>query len=238
MVRDFRDRAQEPTATSQQFMRSLGHSLRRKQDFPMWALVAAILLLMLFWNWQLVAATIAGVTVMSAIYILQDWEWHGFLPYIQKLWRSPYRRLSLAVVTGAATVFFTSTLLGIWTSISDHWLASAEILQLCATFAVLFLLAGQAIERLIQKQQTSLDRLIERMTAADDLERLIAVRQLAQCVQQKRFPLSQEQAIADYCQLLLARESVPAIREAALEAIESLTYLNLPPASVRNLSSE
>ncbi|MEE3715630.1 hypothetical protein V2H45_02600 [Tumidithrix elongata RA019] len=237
MVRDFRDRAQETASTSQQFMRSLSHSLRRKQDFPMWALVAVVLLIMLFWNWQLVMATMAGVMVMSLIYILQDWEWHGLLPRLQKLWRSPYRRLSLAVATGASTVFFTYTLLGIWSSVPDHWLASAEILQLTATFAVLLLLAQQVIDRWVQKQQTSIDQLISRITSTDDLERLIAVRQLAQCVQQKRFPLSQERAIADYCHLLLSRESVPAIRDAALETIESLNYLNLPSSSVRNLSS-
>jgi hypothetical protein len=237
VVRDFRDHTQEVAPTSQQFMRSLRHSLKRKQDFPIWALVAVVLLVMLVWNWQLLTATIAGVTVMSLIYILQDWQWQELFPHIQKLWRSPYRRLSLAVATGASTVFFSSTLLGIWSGVPDHWLASAEILQLSATFAVLFLLAQQALNQLVQKQQTNLDQLVARMTATDDLERLIAVRQLAQCVQQKRFPLSQERAIADYCQLLLTRESVPAVREAALETIESLTYLNLPSSSVRNLSS-
>lgn len=190
----------------------------------MWAIVAIALLMLSLWNWQLVVATIAGVTVMSLVYVWQDWNWGRLILRSQKLLNHPNSKLTLAVGMGSGTVLFTYMVSAIWSNIENHWLASAGILQLAATLAVLGLLIKLAIGNWLATQEANVEQLVAQFTVKDELERLIAVHQLAQRVQQKRLPLNQETAIAQYCQVLLGRETVPAIREAALETLEALNY--------------
>jgi hypothetical protein len=209
---------------SRQFMHSAGRILRRKQGMPIWAIVAIALLALALWNWQLVVATIAGVVVMSLVYVGQNWNWSSLILRGQKLLDHPNRQFTVAVGMGAGTVCFTYMVAAIWHAIDNHWLASAGILQLLATLAVLVLLVRQAIDNWFKNQQSNVDRLVAQFTASDDLERLIAVQQLAQYLQQKRLPLNQEIAIAQYCQILLNRETVPAIQNAALEILEAINY--------------
>lgn len=205
-------------------MHSAGRILRRKQGMPIWAIVAIALLALALWNWQLVVATIAGVVVMSLVYVGQNWNWSSLILRGQKLLDHPNRQFTVAVGMGAGTVCFTYMVAAIWHAIDNHWLASAGILQLLATLAVLVLLVRQAIDNWFKNQQSNVDRLVAQFTASDDLERLIAVQQLAQYLQQKRLPLNQEIAIAQYCQILLNRETVPAIQNAALEILEAINY--------------
>ncbi|WP_156815366.1 hypothetical protein [Pseudanabaena sp. PCC 6802] len=205
-------------------MHSAGRILRRKQGMPIWAIVAIALLMLALWNWQLVVATIAGVVVMSLVYVGQDWNWSSLILRWQRLLNHPNRQFTVAVVAGAVAVCFTYMVAAIWHGIDNHWLASAGILQLIATLAVLGLLFKQAIDKWIETQRSNVDALVAQFTASDDLERLIAVKQLAQHLQQQRLPLNQEIAIAQYCQVLLGRETVPAIQDAALEVLEAINY--------------
>jgi hypothetical protein len=209
---------------SRQFVRSASRILKRKQGMPTWAIVAIALLMLSIWNWQLVVATIAGIVVMSLVYVGQDWNWGRLILRGQKLLNHPNRQLTLAVATGAVAVFFTYMVAAIWRTIDNHWIASAGILQLVSTLTVLTLLIKQAIDNWLKTQQANVDTLVAQFTASDALERLIAVRQLAQCLQQKRLPLNQEMAIAQYCQHLLGRETVPEIRDAALEILVAIDY--------------
>jgi hypothetical protein len=209
---------------SRQFMHSAGRMLRRKQGMPVWAIVAVALLMLALWNWQLVVATIAGVVVMSLVYVWQDWNWSSLILRIQKLLDHPNRQFTVAVSAGAGAVCFTYMAAAIWHAIDNYWLASASILQLVATLTVLVLLVKQAIDNWLKIQQSNVDNLVAQFTASDDLERLIAVKQLAQRLQQKRLPLNQEIAIAQYCQVLLSRETVPTIQDAALEILEAINY--------------
>jgi hypothetical protein len=109
------------------------------------------------------------------------------------------------------------------------WLASANILQLVATLGVLGLLIRQAFTQWLQRQQDNFDQLITQLMVNDDLTRLIAIKQINQYVQDNRLPAAQEKAIADYCQILLSRETEPTMRDALFETIESLhTLTELP----------
>lgn len=205
-------------------MHSAGRVLRRRQGMPVWAIVAIALLMLALWNWQLVVATIAGIVVMSLVYVGQDWNWSSLILRGQKLLDHPNRQFTVAVGMGAGSVCFTYMVAAIWYAIDNHWLAGAGILQLVATLTVLVLLIKQAIDNWLKTQQSNVDTLVAQFTASDDLERLIAVKQLAQRLQQKRLPLNQEVAIAQYCQVLLSRETVPAIQDAALEILEAINY--------------
>ncbi|WP_242023018.1 hypothetical protein [Pseudanabaena mucicola] len=216
-------------SSTQQLMRSLWRNLSREQGLPVWALLAVFFVMLLLWNWQLITATGTGILAMVAVYMVQDWNWNVILRRIQNFLQSPYRHLPLAVGSGTVTVFLTYTILAVWSSQSNHWLASANILQLVATLGVLALLVRQAFIQWLQRQQDNFDQLITQLMVNDDLTRLIAIKQINQYVQDNRLPAAQEKAIADYCQILLNRETEPTMRDALFETMESLhTLAELP----------
>ncbi|MBD2178259.1 hypothetical protein H6F42_15180 [Pseudanabaena sp. FACHB-1998] len=239
MVKDFRFQEQDTNSTSQsqQALRSLWHGLTREQGLPVWALLAIFLVMLLVWNWQLIAATSAGIMAMTAIYVMQDWNWNAILWKIHKFFQSPYRYLPLSVASGTVTVFLTYTLLALWSSQDNHWLASASILQLGATLTVLVLLIRQSFSQWLQRQQNNFDQLITQLAVNDDLARLIAIKQITQYVQTNRLPAVQEKAIADYCNLLLNRETEITTREALFETLEALQPNVLKPSLRRSANS-
>lgn len=247
MVKDLRSQDQEikgssksqAQSQSQQFGRSLWRVLVREQDLPVWVLLAIFLVILLLWNWQLIAATSAGIFVMIAFYVIQEWNWSVVLWRVQKFLQSPYRHLPLSVASGAITVFLTYTVLAVWSDQANHWLASASILQLVATLGILTLLVRQAFKQWLQRQQDNLDQLIAQLTVTNDLARLIAIKQIIQYVHENRLPESQQQAIADYCNILLHRETDTTIREALFDTLEALQPTIIKPAlkrSAQNIS--
>jgi len=247
VVRDFRSQEQQTTATAQTnqphqtyqyLMRSLWRGLGREQGFPVWALLAVFLVMLLVWNWQLIAATSAGILAMIAIYAMQDWNWNVILWRIHKFLQSPYRHLPLSVASGTVTVLLTYTIISVWSTQSNHWLASANILQLVATLGVFWILVRQAFMKWVQRQQDNFDQLIAQLAVTDDLARLIAIKQINQYVHDHRLPAAQEKAIADYCQILLNRETEPTIRDALFETLESLQLLAINPVLKRSANHE
>ena len=253
MVRDFRSQEQQTTATSsgqaqssqsqssqsrqtyQYLMRSLWRGLGREQGFPVWALLVIFLVMLLVWNWQLIAATSAGILAMIAVYAMQDWNWNVILWRIQKFLQSPYRHLPLSVASGTVTVLLTYTVISVWSNQSNHWLASANILQLVATLGICAILVRQTFMNWLQRQQDNFDQLIAQLTVTDDLARLIAIKQINQYVHDNRLPAAQEKAIADYCQVLLNRETEPTMRDALFETLESLQLPTIKPALNRSI---
>ncbi len=224
------------TSQAQQLLRSLWRGLAREQGLPVWALLATFLVMLLLWNWQLIAATTAGIFAMIAVYMIQDWNWNVILWRIQKFLQSPYRLLPLSVASGTVTVFLTYMLLAVWSDQENHWLASANILQLGATLGILVLLVRQAFRQWLQRQQDNFDQLIAQLAVNDDLARLIAIKQINQYVQDNRLPVAQESAIADYCQILLNRETEETMREAIFATLESLQSITDKPALKRSTS--
>jgi len=222
------------TSQTQQFMRSLWRGLAREQGLPVWALLAIFLVMLLLWNWQLIAATSAGIFAMIAVYVVQDWNWNVILWRIQKFLQSPYRHLPLSVASGTVTVFLTYTVLAVWSAQENHWLASASILQLGATLGILVLLLRQAFSQWLKRQQDNFDQLIAQLAVNDEMARLIAIKQINQYVQENRLPAAQERAIADYCQILLNRETETTMREAIFETLESLQSITEKPALQRS----
>lgn len=225
------------TSQSHQVMRSLWRGLAREQGLPVWALLAIFLVMLLSWNWQLIAATSAGIFAMIAVYVMQDWNWNVILWRIQKYLQSPYRHLPISVASGAVTVFLTYTVLAVWSNQENHWLASANILQLGATLGILGLLVRQAFKQWLQRQQDNFDQLIAQLAVNDDLARLIAIKQINQHAQDNRLPAAQERAIADYCQVLLNRETETTMRDAIFETLETMQSITAKPALKRSANN-
>jgi hypothetical protein len=224
------------TSQVQKLMRSLLRGLAREQGLPVWALLAIFLVMLLLWNWQLIAATSAGIFAMIAVYMMQDWNWNVVLWRIQKFLQSPYRLLPISVASGTVTVFLTYMVLAVWSDQENHWLASANILQLGASLSVLVLLVRQAFRQWLQRQQDNFDQLIAQLVVNDDLARLIAIKQINQYVQNNQLPVAQEKAIIDYCQILLNRETETTMRDAIFETLESLQSITDKPALKRSIN--
>ena len=245
MVKDIRPQettvsshsSKQSQQTSQYLMRSFWRGLVGKQSLPVWALLAVFLMMLLIWNWQLIVATSAGIFAMISIYVFQDWNWNVVLWRIQKFLQSPYRYLPLSVASGSVTVFLTYTLLAIWSNQENHWLALANILQLGSTLLILILLVRQAFKQWLQRQQDNFDQLISQLTVTDDLARLIAIKQINQYVHENQLPASQERAIADYCNLLINRETESTMREALFDTLEALQPIAIKPALKRSTNN-
>jgi len=183
------------------------------------------LFLLSFWNWQLVIATLVGAITLILAYAAQNWNWNLLLSKVQRFLNSPNRPMILAAIAGCGSIVFSYISLMMWTSLDNHWLAGLAITQFLAVLGVLVLLVFKALNQWQQNSQQNLDYLATRLTSDDELERLIAIKQLAQSLRQRHLPLAQEQAIAQYCQVLLGREQVEIIRNATLEVLEELKYL-------------
>ncbi len=207
---------------SQQFLLTLSRNLLRQQGLPVWVLLVAVLLLLLSWNWQLVLATVAGIVVMGAVYIAQDWDGRAIAATLQHFASSPSRPLVVAVGTGTTAALVVRMAAALWANASNRWVGAAEVLQLLSAVAIAAIAAKFWLDRLLQQDRQSFERALERLTDANDLSRLMAMQHILACVRQKRFPLGQESAIAEYCRLLLERETVPAVREAAYSTLEAL----------------
>jgi hypothetical protein len=238
VVRNSPYQNQETTDSSpSQLMRSLWLGLTRERSLPVWALVIIFLILLTVWNWQLITATSIGILAMITTYAMQNWNWNVLLWRIQKFFQSPYRHLPLSVGSGVVTIFLTYTVFALWSSQENHWLASASILQMGAILTILVLLARQSFTQWLQRQQDRFDQLIAQLMVNDDLARLVAIKQITQYVHSNRIPAAQEKAIADYCQILLSRETETTMREAIFETLESLQLANIQPVLSRSVDS-
>ncbi|MDX2256374.1 MAG: hypothetical protein NW214_12735 [Pseudanabaenaceae cyanobacterium bins.39] len=189
--------------------------------------------MLLMWNWQLIAATLAGIFVMIVMYAAQDYKWNSILWQIHRFSQSPYRHFPLSVASGTATVILTYIVFSLWSNQENHWLATASILQLGSICGIFILLLRQSFQQWLQRQQLNFDQLIAQLTVNDDLTRLLAIKQINQYVRENYLPSAQEQAIASYCQILLSRENEPTMREALFETLESLQSISAMPKAMQ-----
>ncbi|AFY72718.1 hypothetical protein Syn7502_00564 [Synechococcus sp. PCC 7502] len=198
---------------------------QKQQQLPNWLILAIGLFVLAFWNWQLVLATLIGATTLILVYLAQDWDWNLILARLQKFLNSSNRSIIFAAIAGSTSIILSYVGLMVWSSVDNHWLAGMAITQSVAILGGLVLLFFKTINQWQQHSQQNINYLTAQLTSDDELERLIAVKQLAQALRQGHLPLPQEQAIAQYCQILLGREQAETVRSATLEVLEELKYL-------------
>jgi hypothetical protein len=190
--------------------------------------ISSLVLVGLSLDWQLVVATGAAIAAMSNVYSSQSWNWRKNGVRLKQFLQGSNGKLAIAVTIGSSTMLLFYTILAIWNSQGDHWLGFGESLQFLAILAVLGLLLKQVFQTDSNQSQKRLNRLVLDLASENDLQRLIAVRQLGQSIKQIHLPLDQEQAIAEYCEVLLRSETFMPVREAAFELLESLQQVESP----------
>ena len=205
---------------SGEFFKQFSRARWRKQTVPLVALGVAVA--MLLWNWKLFLATGAGILVMLAMYLMQQWNW----PRIFRQWRQWFngtnRSMAIAVGTGGITSLFTYMAVSIWVASENKWMATGEILQGMGIVAIFIRLLWPIFTHKSSQKDISLNEPIVNLTDSDPLKRLIAVRQLNSLVKNNHCDREQLRAIADYFNLMWSRETEPLVRDALLDGLEML----------------
>jgi hypothetical protein len=219
----------------QQFLKPLTRLRWRKQTGPL--VVLGMALAILLWNWQLLLATGAGITAMLGMYLMQQWDWRRIFPQWRRFFRGTNQAVAIAVAIGGMTSLLTYLAVSIWLSTENHWMATGMILQTMGIFATLCLLVWQFLTHKSSEAELSLNQLIVNLTDADPLKRLISVRQLTSLIRNNHGQREQQEAIADYFNLMWGRETEPLVREALLEGLETLGETKklgqgIPPLSI------
>jgi hypothetical protein len=207
--------------------RSLTRRLNRSKGWLLSGL-GSLLLLWVFWQWLLALAV--GLTAMLGVYLaeqgqLKSWRNWGF-------WRRFDRALSLAALAGLAAAGTVYLSLAIWLESDRSWLAMGVILEGLGLLAILSLLIWRQLDSPRSKTEApvSPDSIapdsiapdyLGQLSAADPVQRLIAIRQLTQIVQRPKPPLAANH-LSDCFRLMLDRETEPLLCHTLIESLQQL----------------
>lgn len=185
-----------------------------------WCLCGLILLG--FWNWQLLLATVMGIAIMTGVYGLQDINWHKYRSKLQNWLKSPHRPFTVAVSSGGFAAFLTYLAATLWSHSENRWLATGAILQGFATLLTLGLLGWQILARQSHNDENLYNLYLRDLGDPDSLKRLIAIRQLTRLAAKHRVNPSLRSQIKEYFSVMLAQENNAIARDALLDSLHRL----------------
>lgn len=196
-------------------------------------------MLLLFWLWKLWLIIGVGVLAMIFVYRIQEWNWQLYWLKLRQFLCDPSRQLTIAIASGVLASLSTFIAVEIGSDTHSFWIAIGVLLQGLITLFSLVLLIWRLIASQLNQEESQFDGLVADLTDAKPLKRLIAVRRLVRLATKHKFDRAQQQSLADYLSLMLARESEPTIKDAAiagLQALEGVKQLRAenPPLSMPN----
>jgi hypothetical protein len=202
-------------------------SQRQLKTLSSWFLCLLGIVTMGFWNWKLLLATVAGVSLMLGVYLLQGYNWQGYWLDLQRFWQGSHRKLTIAVGSGGIGAIMTYLAAAIWSNAENRWLATGAILQGLATMLTLGLLAWQAIASPHYRDSEKFAQLLQDLTETEPLKRLIAVRRLTHFAEKTRLNATEIEQLRQYFRLMLSQETQAIICEAILDCFtnNSLSFL-------------
>jgi hypothetical protein len=211
-----------------------------------WLLCLAIGLLLCIWNWQLVVSSGAGLGALVGVYLIYQGQWHLSIRW-RRLWHPSLRPVIVALCSGVVVSVGTYVSLALWIETHGSWVAKGLILQGIATTAVLVLLGWQTIDRVTRCEtgdssatphasHRTVERLLNELSDADALKRLLAVRRLTQWVRQQSVVATDDREavihgvsaplsvadLTDCFRLMLNRETDPAVCRALLDSLHQI----------------
>ncbi|NJL01693.1 MAG: armadillo-type fold-containing protein [Spirulinaceae cyanobacterium RM2_2_10] len=192
----------------------------------LWGGGAAGTMVLLAWNWKLVAATGLGAIAMRGAYSLQTQPWSRYWAQLYDYWQQPQRQLVIAVGAGSLATLGTYIALTAWVNAPNRWVAVGAIAQAGATLLTLGLLSWQVFGRQLEREDERYERLLLALTAAKPLQRLIAIRQLRQL--SPMLKSAQRRELREYFRLLLTEEPKGRIRAALLDSLRALDSESSP----------
>lgn len=187
-----------------------------------WLVVLLGIIAMLFWNWQLLLATGAGVLVMALVYLMQEWNWQLHLANLRRLVAGSNRQLALAVASGGMATLTSYMAVSVWIDSDSAWISAGAILQGFGTLATFSLLVWQLLYSQSSQEQAKGEQMLNELTDADPVKRLLAVRQLTHWGTKPHLQPSKRRVVADCFRLMLSHEQESIIREAVLNGLNVL----------------
>ncbi len=184
-----------------------------------WLIVLLGIIAMLFWNWQLLLATGAGVLVMVLVYLMQEWDWQLYLANLRRLVAGSNRQLTLAVGSGGMATLTTYMAVSVWIDSDSAWISAGAILQGFGTLATFSLLVWQLLYSQANQEPAKRDQMLNELTDADPVKRLLAVRQLTLWGTNQHLPPAVRRVVVDCFRLMLSHEQESIIREAVLDGL-------------------
>ena len=187
-----------------------------------WLLGLMIATLLLFWLWKLWLVIGVGVLAMAFVYRLQEWHWQLYWLKLRQFFWDPNRQLTIAVASGGLASLSTYLAVEIGSDTHSFKIAIAVLLQGSIAILTLVIVVWQAIAAQLHQAETQFDAMVADLTHAKPLKRLIAVRRLVRLATKRNIAPAQQRSIADYFRLMLARESEPAVKDAAIAGLQAL----------------
>ena len=202
--------------------RNIIRFLTQKQQRKMviWLLGSTGTTLMLGWNWQLVCATLTGISFMRLIHSVQTGYWQPRWLYWRKFFESSQGKLAIAVSGGGFAVISSYIALVVWSNAENRWLATGLILQGFGTFLILGLLTWQLLDKPRKKQANQYQEWISQLTESNPLKRLIAVQSLSNLLAKKQLTTTENKQLLGYFYVMLNQETDIVIRQALLEGCQ------------------
>jgi hypothetical protein len=182
---------------------------------------------MLGWDGKLVLATGAGLGSLALVFwLLQSPrrpQWRQWL-------RQPQGRLALAAGSGGLVSLGTYLAASAWAESEQKWLAAGLMLNGLGTLLTLALVAWR-LEGRPRPREDNLERIFLQFLQSDDpLHQRLTLRQLRNYCQTYALTPQEQKDLADYIELLLARNLDPLIRH---DLLELLPAAPLPPLPLR-----
>lgn len=185
-----------------------------------WLMALTLVAALWLWNWPLVLAMLAGLVSMVLAYGAQQSRWQAWQSEIwQTLWSRSNRPLTISVLLGGIATIATYIAAMVWLAADNGWLATGTILQGLGTLAAVLLLVRQTWGQ-SQTQPTNEMQMLSRLSTADALDRLIAIRQVTLWAKNEN-PTVQAQ-VADCFRLMLQRESDSILQTALMDGLQVL----------------
>lgn len=187
------------------------------------ALYCAVFAFLWWMNWKLFLATTVGIALMSFCYLAQNSHWQRYWQKWRDFLVGSNRQLALAVGAGASGAFCTYLAASVWADADNRWLATGSILQGLASLTTLALLLRSLGNQKTASVENKLEQLLADLSHGDRLKRLVAIRQLTRLLSSKRLSGEHYYQTLEYYHLMLSEPQPPAIENALLESLESLT---------------
>jgi hypothetical protein len=187
-----------------------------------WLIALTAVVAMLFWHWQLLLATVAGVFVMLLVYLIQDWDWQFYWSSVRRFFKGSNRQLTLAVASGGIATFSTYMAIAICLESESSWIATGTILQGLGTLTTVILLVWLLFHPQENREETKRDQLFNDLSDPNPVKRLLAVRQLTRWGKANNLNPSSRRVIVECFCLMLNQEQESLIRNAVLDGIKVL----------------
>ena len=172
------------------------------------------------WQWNAALGLSVLVGLSSSVALLQISQ-RVRAAQLRQWLNVAHSPLAFSLGGGAALLALTYATVSVWQEFHSPWLAVLLLTQTLGILALVGLILSLAA-RQGGAPSYSFDRCVAGLLQRDELQRLVAVRQVASLAAQQRLSSSEQKIVAEYLQVLLRRQDDPILQGAIHESLVAL----------------